>query len=139
MILNLKELYGQLVSTRQLTTDAFEQARAVLNSNSEKLIAGRISDFCDHAAGHISLQSEGFYRVLKAHHRNNSSALKKIDFFENDLKELRVQLFVFVEKYFSDKSIRNVRALILSFNEISKNVLNRVDVENSQLLPLICL
>ena len=83
MILNLKELYARLIVTRQLTMDAVEQVQAVLNSNSEKLIAGRVSDFCNHASSHISLQSEGFYRVLKAHHQDNSSALKKIDFFEN--------------------------------------------------------
>lgn len=138
MILNLKELYEQLLLTRQLTMDAVEQVQAVLNSNSEKLIFGRIKDFCNHATRHISLQSEGFYRVLKAHHQRNASALKKIDFFENDLKELRVQLFVFIEKYFSDKPVRNTRHLILGFNELARTVLSRVDVENSLLFPLIC-
>ena len=137
MISNLEKIHNELIVTHQLTMDAIAQAQTEMKS--DKFAVARIKIFCDYAIRHVSVQSEGFYRILKAHHHGNSSALKKIGFFEDDLKELRVNLFVFIEKYFSDKPVRNMRPLIADFKEISENILNRINVENSQLLPLFCL
>lgn len=135
MISHFEEFRKEFFLTQELTIDALAQAKMLLNS--PKAAVEKIKNFCDRATRHVSLQSEGFYRVLRAHHQDNSSALKKIDFFENDLKELRVKLFVFTEKYFSDQPVRRERLFVSDFNAIAKDVLERISVENSQLCSLM--
>ena len=131
----MKDFIGEFVLTRQLTIDAMAQAQAVVHN--DKIIIEKIKHFLEQASRHVFLQSEEFYRSLRERHHENSSALKIIDFFDQDLKELRVQLFAFSEEYFVDKPVRNMRVFILDFIALSRVVLARVDVEDSQLVPLL--
>ena len=105
--------------------------------HNDKIMIERIGYFLERVGRHVFLQSVGFYSSLRDRHEGNSSALKIIDFFEMDLKELRVQLFTFSEKYFADMPVRNIRVLISDFRALSRVVLERVNVEDSQLVPLL--
>ena len=131
----MNSLFKEFILTKQLTLDAMAQARAVVRN--DKIMIEKIKYFLERASRHIFVQSGEFYGFLRDQHQGGSSALKMIDFFEMDLKELRVQLFTFSEKYLGDMPVRNTRVLILDFLALSRIVLERVNVEDSQLVPLL--
>ncbi len=134
MGMDLNALGDELFLTRQLAIDAIEQAQ--INTRNDKAVE-KIRYFFERASRHTTMQSETFYSALRTYHSHNSSALKIIDFFEADIKELRLMLFIFGEEYFSDKPVRNIRIFAAGFTELARIVTERIAVEDSQLFPLL--
>ena len=134
MGMDLNTCGGELLLTRQLAIDAIEQAQ--MNTRNDKAVE-KIRHFFERALRHTTVQSENFYNTIRSYYTHNASALKIIDFFEADVKELRLQLFVFGEEYFSDKPVRNIRILAAGFKELARIVAERIAVEDSQLIPLL--
>jgi hypothetical protein len=134
MEMDLNEFGGELLLTRHSVLDSIAQAQT--STRNSKAIE-KIRYFFERALRYTTVQSDAFYQALRSCHRDNSSALKIIDFFEADIKDLRLKLFIFGEEFFSDKPVRNIRILAAGFKELSRMVLERVAVEDSQLLPLL--
>ena len=128
--------FDEFYVTRQLILDLLPDAQAAARYGT--LSVPKAVAVVNQSARHCALQNDAFYAYLKSAHQDNASALKIIDFFIYDLKELKIKIFVFEEKYLAEK-MHVSKNFSKDFLELSREILTRVDMETAQLFPLLSL
>jgi hypothetical protein len=131
---NWQARYRELVSSHDAVTRALHEVKMVLRNEAAsrakaEFLYGLILQY-------ISRQDDEFYKTLKAHYADNAAALNIIDFFAQDLKTLKVKLFVFEEKYLTGRRDSAGR-WTSDFIELSQDIAARVQMEHAQLFPLL--
>jgi hypothetical protein len=85
---------------------------------------------------YVAHQDDEFYRSLKMRYQDNPSVLKIIDFFDQDLKSLKVKLFHFEERHLTGR-LDSAGKWTPDFIELSKTISDRLQMEHTQLFPLL--
>lgn len=131
---------------KKITAEEFESLKAkILHSNpfAGALIkdsAGAPIAFqtiSEVLARYMILQSKAFYAWLKEYYAQDESALKRIVYFENDLNELRVRIYSFLDFNLSGMPVQKKSLVNRDFREFLKDFDLRLDMEQKFLFPLL--
>lgn len=89
------------------------------------------------AGCHVNLQSDEFYHIMRVLSHGNSSSLNILDFLAKDLNVLRVELFVFGERYLGDWPAIKMKSSMSDWRRLAEMIVQRIALEESQLGPLL--
>ncbi len=108
------------------------------NSVSYKVVpTSSLRSFFESAAYHVNLQSEEFYQTLRELYHGSSSSLSVLDFLVKDLNVLRVELFMFGERYLGDWPSVKLKSLMSDRRHLAELFVQRIVLEENQLGPLL--
>ena len=131
---DVQERYKELAGTQDVIIQTIQEIKSVLKN--EMLSKAKAIQLYGLIVQYAAKQDDEFYTTLKVQHKDNQAALKIIDFFIQDLKFLKVRLFVFEDKYLADRW-DNGRKWAADFLELSDEIVQRFQVEQDQLFPLL--
>jgi hypothetical protein len=86
---------------------------------------------------YISRQDETFFKELNERHAEDSLALKMIHFFAEDLKDIKVRLFIFEDKHLVNSLLKIEKRFTGDVLELFQVILTRFQTEQMKLFPLI--
>ncbi len=86
---------------------------------------------------YMGRQDEQFYARLRNFYQSNHPATKIIDFLTQDIKMLKVQTFVFFEKYGPSNPLEQGKNFVRDLREYYQLLSERFRVEEDHLVPLL--
>ena len=125
----------QLISLQELITGSLQEIKTVLRNDASA--RAKAADVYGLMVRYISRQDDEFYRALKSCHAEDYKALKMIDFFIQDLKALKVSLFVFEDQYLTGRLGNAGKGFVTDWLGLSRDILTRFQTEQVQLFPLL--
>jgi hypothetical protein len=126
--------HKELVDSQSVILRALDEVKMVIRNEAASRAKAEL--LYGWMVQYISRQDEEFYTSLRQQHEKNPAALKLIDFFADDLKDLKVRLFHFEEKYLTGRRDPAGR-WASDFIELSQGISSRLQMEHAQLFPLI--
>ena len=120
--------------SRQQMFEYAQHLKVFLNSNN--FSSESVMLFYDQVCSYFQLQDDHFYARIRSAHLNDPSALKRIDYFESDLKELKVKLFALDESA-RHKASGIRKAVEKQWNAMIGEIKTRIQQEEHLLYPLV--
>lgn len=119
---------------RQQMFEYAQHLKVFLDSNTSS--SESVMLFYDQVCSYFQLQDDRFYARIRAAHADDPSALKKIDYFENDLKELKVKLYALDESA-REKASGIRKAVEKQWGLLIGEIKTRIQQEEHLLYPLL--
>ena len=91
----------------------------------------------DHVLNHLSRQDETFYQSLRDFYASHRESLKMLEFLTHDLKDLKIKYLVFSEKHSGAMGDLGARSFIKDFGEFKQDLVERIEMEENYLFPLL--
>lgn len=86
---------------------------------------------------YVHLQAKPVYRDLEAQHCENREILKILEFLEHDIAELAVDILQFYERFSQSSSPVRKRSFSMEFLQFSGRIIQRLEMEEERLIPLL--
>jgi hypothetical protein len=96
-----------------------------------------LSDFEKVFTEYLRLQDSRLYDVLRQYYRMDREALKMLEFLEQDLKDIKIEFWNFLEGCSPHANAVAVRNFPKRFSDLSKKVISRIAIEEEYLFPLL--
>ncbi len=109
----------------QHVTRFYNQAKPILRGLHEQLLS------------HLARQDQKLLDQLYSFYVNDRPAYKLVEFLEHDLKDIKIQFLTFYDKHSGEMADRNARSLPLDFQNFLQEIINRMNVEEEYLFPLL--
>lgn len=114
---------------------AIDQIHAELRSYSK--IRYGLSSFNEMLSAHCKRQDKEFFLHLTKRCLGDRESLKLLEFLELDLKELKVQMLIFFDRYSQGCGEIVARNFPRDFTAFSRVVIDRIETEEEYLFPLL--
>lgn len=101
--------------------------------DSSALSSHAIKEVYEFGAQYFFLQSKAFYTELRNGLREDRSSLTKIEYFENDLVELKIKMFSYLE---ADSRLKKRASYQKLGRELFNDFVVRLNLERKFLFPL---
>ncbi len=115
---------GALQNIQAHVRDAFEARKYLAGLN-------------DTLQAHWEKQGEAFYAQLSADYAGDTQACKMLEFLLCDLKDLKISYLNFMDRYDGLWQKPQARRFPVEFNDLARQIITRVKIEEEYLLPLI--
>jgi UDP-N-acetylmuramyl pentapeptide synthase len=123
-----------MVDAQQAVSHALDEARMVVRN--QAAVRAKAEILYGWLLQYVAHQDDEFYRSLRLRYQTNPSAVKIIDFFEEDLKNLKVKLYHFEERHLTGR-LDGAGKWTADFIELSQAITGRLQMEHAQLFPLL--
>lgn len=124
-----------MASLKEQMVQSADKLKNFLNTDFQT--GNQFAMFVEQVSAYFRLQTDEFYKCIRAICSENNSSLKKIDFLENDLKLLKVRLYEFYES-FGQANFRTPKGLAnRQLQSLIKEVRERIKLEEDFLHPLM--
>jgi hypothetical protein len=126
--------YKELVGAQDVVAQALDEVKAVLRQ--EAVVRGKVVFLHGVAVAYVGRQNDIFYSELRSRHAHNAGALKIIDFFSQDLKLLKVKLYVFEDIHLTGRR-QPGNKWTADVLELCQDLWDRCQLERDQMFPLV--
>ncbi len=86
---------------------------------------------------HLGRQDQLFFAPIAEFHRLDPKALKMLGFLQDDLRDMKIKSLVFFDRHPGQMGDLRQKTFITDFSLFSKEVLARIEIEETQLIPLL--
>ncbi|HSA31688.1 MAG TPA: hypothetical protein P5160_07815 [Candidatus Omnitrophota bacterium] len=86
---------------------------------------------------YMSLQTAPVFQQLEEQNSGNRENLKMLEFLAQDITELRIEILEFYERFSHPDSLLRMRAFAMEFLKFSSRVIQRLELEEGLLFPLL--
>jgi len=100
-------------------------------------IQDRMPELSEKIMVYFKSQDDEFYLYLNKKFADNEQALKMLEFLSCDLRYVRAKYLKFIERYADTMSEIAWRNFPREFNEFSRELMGRFQIEREYLIPLL--
>ena len=126
---------SDLFAGQQGILNLCEEIIATIRSYTQ--VRGRLIILYDLSTNYFGRQDQCLLTDLRLRHQNDSRALKMLEFWEIDLKDIKIKVVTFFEKYTGDFVIKPRGSFGKEFLELHKALKARFEIENNYLFALM--
>lgn len=109
----------------------YQKARAYPHGRQE------LAELEEKLLGHLQHQSGRLIPGLRKHYQDNREVQKRLEFLEYQIRELKILLSVFVDKYRENFSAVAARNFPIDLAELRKKIVSQLQAEEEYLIPLL--
>ena len=109
----------------QQVARSYNQAKPILRGLHEQLL------------NYFARQDQKILDQLYSFYIDDRSSYKLVEFLEHDLKDIKIKLLIFYDKHTGEVADMNARSFPLDFQKFLKEIINRMNVEEEYLFPLL--
>ena len=132
---NFKKSLQFLSQSHQLILEAIDETKPFLSSPASAKI--KMQALFLYLSKHLSRQDEMFLNELKLLGQSGVISLNMVDFLIQDLKDLKVRMFIFSEQYLQGVIVKKEPNFARDYSELTKDIIARLYVERNYLLPFL--
>ena len=132
---SFKESLQFLSQSHQLILETIDEIQPLLRS--PVLAKIKMQALYLYLSKHFNRQDEAFLNEVKSLGQSGEISVKMVDFLVQDLKDLKVRLFIFSEQYLQGIISKKEPNFARDFKELMEDVVARLYVERNYLLPLL--
>jgi hypothetical protein len=126
--------YKEMTGAQDAVAQALGEVKAVLRQ--EAVARGKVVSLHGLAVTYVARQDDALYAALRSRHERNDSVLKIIDFFLQDLKLLKVKLYIFEDTHLTGRHASKSK-WVADVSELCQDLWSRLQLERDQLFPLL--
>ncbi|OGX24539.1 MAG: hypothetical protein A3D10_08280 [Omnitrophica WOR_2 bacterium RIFCSPHIGHO2_02_FULL_48_11] len=104
---------------------SYNQAKPILRGLHEQLL------------NYFARQDQKILDQLYSFYIDDRSSYKLVEFLEHDLKDIKIKLLIFYDKHTGEVADMNARSFPLDFQKFLQEIINRMNVEEEYLFPLL--
>ncbi len=105
--------------------------------HSYDLASPLLVDFYETLLNYVNLQVGPVYQDLCSQNFKNNEILKILEFLEHDITELRLEILQFYERFSPQTNPIQARAFPMEFRQFSSRIIQRIEMEEERLFPLL--
>jgi len=109
----------------QQVARSYNQAKPILRGLHEQLL------------NYFARQDQKILDQLYSFYIDDRSSYKLVEFLEHDLKDIKIKLLIFYDKHTGEVADMNARSFPLDFQKFLQEIINRMNVEEEYLFPLL--
>src|SRR3989344_6335877 len=109
----------------QQVARSYNQAKPILRGLHEQLL------------NYFARQDQKILDQLYSFYIDDRSSYKLVEFLEHDLKDIKIKLLIFYDKHTGEVADMNARSFPLDFQKFFQEIINRMNVEEEYLFPLL--
>lgn len=122
----------RLLKAQEIILKMFEEIKLLLHSSSSLDV--QLTALQAQLVRYFALEDNDFFLRLR---KEPGTSPKMIDFFQEDLKGLKVKFFSFFERHLPERMHKPLKSLPKDFMELTEEVLLRFKMERDYLIPLV--
>ena len=107
------------------------------NLRSYNQVKPKLREFNTIVLAHLGRQNKNFYDCLTEYYSNDREACKMQEFLLHDMKDLKIKYLIFTDKHSGEFADNNYRNFPKEFIEFSREIIERIRIEEEYLFPLL--